>query len=180
MYFKACILSISLLFAGLIQADEPRPRESFIVHMNDGAIHRLLTLAIIRSAEGDVFWFTDEDGFYRDATFNDTVEINRKDGETTLTLLRTGTQKIKAISNYQFRGETLDGKKTSFYLKEVRRIRFITVKEDRICPLGHVWPDTDFLFCPYDGMELAPFQSDSVLESGDTKIPAKRRDPEKR
>ncbi len=177
MYFKALILSISLLLTSHASAD--KPRETVIVDLQDGTTHRLATLEIIRSAEGDVFWFTDEDGFYRNATFQDTVEINRKDGTTFITLLRTGTQKVKAINNYQFQGETIEGKHLGFYLKDVRRIRFITVKEDRICPLGHVWPDTDFIYCPYDGYELQPFDSDAVLQSGDTKIPAERRDSKK-
>lgn len=177
MYFKALILSISLLLAGFAFADQPR--ETVIADLQDGSTLRLRTLEIIRSAEGDVFWFTDEDGFYRDASFQDTVEINRKDRELYITLLRTGTQKIKAINNYQFKGETIDGKHVGFYLKDIRRVRFITVKEDRICPLGHVWPDTDFIYCPYDGFELEHFDSDSILESGDTKIPAERRDSKK-
>jgi len=132
------------------------------VRLTSGAEYALTSCAITTSAEGNRFWLTDETGFYRSADFSNVISLFQKDGVWYITELRTGTRRIKEIDNFQFRAETVSGRVMHFYLRQVEWIRFETGKQNKICPLGHVWPNTDFIYCPYDAQMLEPMDAKPV------------------
>ena len=162
----ACCLSLFSLTAA---AQTAPPKEIASVELTDGSRYHLQSLEIYSSAEGDLFWFTDPDGFYRDVSFADIVEMRQADDGWHITMVRTGDQPVRKINNYRFRAVTMTGEDVRFYLKNARWIRFVTVKADKICPLGHIWPNTDFIFCPYDGMELEIRESSEIQVEDRTK-----------
>lgn len=168
MYLKVIICCLNIISPALATDTSP-PREVASVELHDGTAYHLRSVEIISSAEGDVFWFTDTEGFYRDVSFADIVEMRNSDSGWHITLVRTGDQPVRSITNYRFRGTTMKGESVRFYLKSVQWIRFVTVKTDKICPLGHIWPDTDFIFCPYDGMELENRESSDIQVEDRTK-----------
>ena len=169
MSMKAITCWISFLICGLLAAAEPPPMEVASVELRDGKTHHLQQIEIYSSAEGDVFWYTDPENFTVDVSFADVVELRYLEDGWHITLVRTVDQLITSINNYRFRGVTMKGEPIRFYLKDVARLRFVTVKIDKICPLGHIWLQTDFLYCPYDGMELEIRQEDGIQLEDRTK-----------
>lgn len=153
MFAKVCIL-ICVSFSSLVFAAAPPKPVLATALLNHNRQYSFTELTVSNSAEGNAFWYTGKNDFYKRVSFYDLVEISRKDGHVFLTLIRTGTQPVKEIDDLQFHGKTVAGKTVVFRLREVVSIRFVTAKCDKICPLGHVWPNTDYLYCPYDGMEL--------------------------
>lgn len=169
MSMKAITCWTSLLICCLLSGAEAPPREVASVELRNGQTHHLQQIEIYSSAEGDVFWYTDPENFYVDVSFADVVELQHREDSWYITLVRIGEQLITSINNYRFRAITMKGDPIRFYLKDVARLRFVTVKTDKICPLGHIWLQTDFLFCPYDGMELEIRQQDGIQLEDRTK-----------
>ncbi len=153
------IFSILFLSIFLFSINLKKP---ITVILKNGDIYRIKKLYIVGSAEPDRFWYTDKDGFYTDVTFHDLVEIrNSKDG-IYLVKIRTGAEKVKKIDDLRFRFNDGNGRDLIVSLSEIKSIKFTTHKCDKICPLGHIFRNTDFIYCPYDGLLLKPLETENV------------------
>ena len=153
---------ISLFFLFSVYAKQADVKNPITVKLKDGHVYKVAELKVVSSAEKDRIWYTDSDGFYTDVSFDQLVEIrNTKEG-IILTKVRTGSEKIKKMDNYRFSFSNGKGKTMNIPFSEIEYIRFETHKCDKICPLGHIFRDTDFIYCPYDGMLLSPLQTENV------------------
>jgi len=119
---------------------------------------QLTKIEINNFAEKDLIWYTGKDGFYQTANLNQIIEIYKENSTCFIEFIRTGKEKIKKIANLQFTGTRLDGSKKRFYLKDIQSIKFTSAKTDKICEVGHIWRNTDFIYCPYDGTLLKPYE----------------------
>ena len=132
------------------------------IKLKNGKVYKVKKLEVRGSAEPDRFWYTDKDGFYVDVSFNDLVEIkNTKEG-VFIVKIRTGAEKVKKIENLKFRFNDGKGRSLDVPLSEIDYIKFTTHKCDKICPLGHIFRNTDFIYCPYDGLLLKPLETEKV------------------
>ncbi len=132
------------------------------IKLKNGEVYKVKKLEVRGGAEPDRFWYTDKDGFYVDVSFNDLVEIkNTKEG-VFIVKIRTGAEKVKKIENLKFRFNDGKGRSLDVPLSEIDYIKFTTHKCDKICPLGHIFRNTDFIYCPYDGLLLKPLETEKV------------------
>ena len=132
------------------------------IKLKNGEVYKVKKLEVRGGAEPDRFWYTDKDGFYVDVSFNDLIEIkNTKEG-VFIVKIRTGAEKVKKIENLKFRFNNGKGRDLDIPLSEIEFIKFTTHKCDKICPLGHIFRNTDFIYCPYDGLLLKPLETEKV------------------
>ncbi len=133
-----------------------------VIKLKNGKVYKINKLSVSGSAEPERFWYTDKDGFYVDVNFNDLIEIKNTDKGVYLVKIRTGTEKVKKIDNLKFKFNNGKGRELSIPLFHIEYIKFTTHKCDKICPLGHIFRDTDFIYCPYDGLMLKPLETEKV------------------
>ena len=171
MYAKALFFCISLLLSGQLFAATGKPVVKAVVKLDHNRTYRLTEIQATDSAEGNAFWFTSKDGLSRHVFFTSLIAIERKNGKLFITLLRTGTEAVAEIDDIPFRGKTVSGDTVFFRLRHLLSLRFITAKCDKVCPLGHIWRNTDYLYCPYDGLKLKILQKPEVqdMETGSQK-----------
>ncbi len=141
------------------QADLKKP---ITVKLKDGHLYRVSEVKVVSSAEKNRIWYTDSDGFYTDVSFDQLIEIRNTEKGIILTKVRTGTERVKKMDNYRFSFSDGRGRILNIPFSEIEYIRFETHKCDKICPLGHIFRDTDFIYCPYDGLMLSPLQTENV------------------
>ncbi len=163
MSVKALFLFLSLTSSLAFAATKP-PAVKAIIKLENDRVHQLTELSVPGSAEGNAFWFTEKGGLSRHVFFSSLISIDRKDGKLFITLLRTGVESVEKIENIQFRGKTVKGDIVFFRLRKLISLRFITAKCDKVCPLGHIWRNTDYLYCPYDGLELEILQQTGLQD----------------
>ncbi|NOZ12905.1 MAG: hypothetical protein GXO69_04560 [Acidobacteria bacterium] len=163
MFSKALFFFLSISFA-LTAAATPPPAVKAVVKLDHGRSYQLAEISIPESAEGNAFWFTEKGGLSRHVFFSSLIAINRKKGKLFITLLRTGTQPVEEIDDIQFRGKTVKGDIVFFRLRHLISLRFVSAKCDKICPLGHIWRNTDYLYCPYDGLRLKVLQKSGLQD----------------
>ncbi|RLE18275.1 MAG: hypothetical protein DRJ14_04220 [Acidobacteria bacterium] len=163
MSAKALFFLLSLTASTVLLAATPSEVKA-IVKLNHGESYKLKEISIPGSAEGNAFWFTEKGGLSRHVFFSSLISINRKKGKLFITLLRTGTEPVEQIEDMEFRGKTKNGDTVFFRLRDLKSLQFITAKCDKICPLGHIWRDTDYLFCPYDGLRLKILQKTGLQD----------------
>ncbi|BBB31946.1 hypothetical protein TTHT_0330 [Thermotomaculum hydrothermale] len=146
-----CILGLSKTDKNLIK-----------IKLKNGETYRVNKLEIYGNAEPDRFWYTDKDGFYVDVSFKDLVEIKNTAKGIYLVKIRTGAEKVKKIENLKFKFNNGKGRDLNVPLSDIEFIKFTTHKCDKICPLGHIFRNTDFIYCPYDGLLLKPLETEKV------------------
>ena len=153
MFAKALFFFLSLASCFVFAKPSP-PAVKAIVTLDHSKTYQLTEVSIPRSAEGNAFWFTETGGLSRHVFFSSLISIDRKHGKLFITLLRTGSEPVESIDDIEFRGKTVKGNIVFFRLRQLTSLRFVTAKCDKICPLGHIWRNTDYLYCPYDGLKL--------------------------
>lgn len=132
------------------------------IKLKNGEVYKVKKLEVRGGAEPDRFWYTDKDGFYVDVSFNDLIEIKNTKKGVFIVKIRTGAEKVKKIENLKFRFNNGKGRDLDIPLSEIEFIKFTTHKCDKICPLGHIFRNTDFIYCPYDGLLLKPLETEKV------------------
>ena len=150
------------LFAFCLLIFSAKTKNPITIKLKNGETYRVKKLYVMGSAEPDRFWYTDKDGFYTDVSFNDLVEIKNTPKGIFIVKIRTGTEKVKKVENIKFRFNNGRGRELMVPLSDIEYIRFTTHKCDKICPLGHIFRNTDFIFCPYDGLMLKPLETEKV------------------
>ena len=158
---RKAIFLFSIVFLGLIILGKSDVNP-IIVKLKNGDIYKVKKLVVLENAEPDRFWYTDKDGFYVDVTFDDLVEIKNTKKGVFLVKIRTGAEKVKKIENLKFRFNDGNGRDLDVPLSEIDYIKFTTHKCDKICPLGHIFRNTDFIYCPYDGLLLKTLETEKV------------------
>ncbi len=169
MYVKALIICLSLLISSQAFTTETSPVVKAIVRLDHNRTYRLTEIAATDSAEGNAFWFTAKGGLSRHIFFSSLISIERRNGKLFITLLRTGTEPVEEIDDIPFRGKTVKGDTVFFRLRHLLSLRFVTAKCDKICPLGHIWRNTDYLYCPYDGLKLKILQKPEIQDMEESK-----------
>ena len=172
MFAKALFFFLSLASCFVFAKPSP-PAIKAIVTLEHSKTYQLTEISIPGSAEGNAFWFTEAGGLSRHVFFSSLISINRKHGKLFITLLRTGSEPVESIEDIEFRGKTVKGDIVFFRLKELASLRFVTAKCDKICPLGHIWRNTDYLYCPYDGLELKILQQTGLQDMQEKQKPKK-------
>ncbi len=160
MLRKAFIL-ISFVFLNFV-CFAKTSHNTVTIKLKNGEVYKVKKLEVRGGAEPDRFWYTDKDGFYVDVSFNDLIEIKNTKKGVFLVKIRTGAEKVKKIENLKFRFNDGKGRDLDVPLSEIEYIKFTTHKCDKICPLGHIFRNTDFIYCPYDGLLLKPLETEKV------------------
>ncbi|NOY22181.1 MAG: hypothetical protein GXO70_01555 [Acidobacteria bacterium] len=163
MSVKALFFFLSLTSSLAFTATKP-PVVKAIVKLEQGKTYKLTEITVPGSAEGNAFWFTEKGGLSRHVFFSSLIALTRKNGKLFITLLRTGAEPIEQIDDIQFRGKTVKGDIVFFRLRNLISLDFVTAKCDKVCPLGHIWRNTDYLYCPYDGLELEILQKTGLQD----------------
>ncbi len=163
MYAKVLFLFLSLTSSFIFAATKPSVVKA-IVKLEQGKTYQLTEITVPGSAEGNAFWFTEKGGLSRHVFFSSLISIDRKNGKLFITLLRTGSEPVERIEDIQFRGKTVKGDTVFFRLRKLISLHFVTAKCDKVCPLGHIWRNTDYLYCPYDGLELEILQKTGLQD----------------
>ena len=159
---RKAITLISIFFIVLVVIASSVKKNTIFIKLKNGNSYSVKKLYVIGSAEPDRFWYTDKDGFYVDVSFNDLIEIKNTKKGVFLVKIRTGAEKVKKIENIRFRFNDGKGRDYIVSLSEIDFIKFTTHKCDKICPLGHIFRNTDFIYCPYDGLLLKPLETEKV------------------
>ncbi len=159
MLRKAIVL-FSLFFVCLLFSKSNE--KNILIKLKNGDFYKVKKIAVSGSAEPDRFWYTDGDGFYVDVTFNQLIEIMNTEKGVFLIKIRTGKEKVKKIDNLKFKFNDGNGRELNIPLSDIEFIKFTTAKCDKICPLGHIFRDTDFIYCPYDGLMLKPLETENI------------------
>ncbi len=163
MFLKALFFSLSIT-STLLFATTSSPPVKAVVKLDHGQTYKLTEISIPESAEGNAFWFTEKGGLSRHIFFSNLISIKKEKGKFFITLLRTGTEPVEEIDDIQFRGKTVKGDIVFFRLRHLISLHFVSAKCDKICPLGHIWRNTDYLYCPYDGLKLKILQKTGLQD----------------
>lgn len=158
MFIRVVLILLTLIFPLNLTSKTQKPKIVAIIVNNNGEIIPLTEISIDNFAEKDSYWYTGEDGFYKSALISETIEMVHKNNKFFIEFVRTGKEQVKNVKNLKFKGKNEKGKNVSYYLKEIKSIRFTSTKSDKICKIGHIWLNTDFIFCPYDGTILSGYE----------------------
>jgi len=172
MSAKALFFFLSLATCLSFAKPSP-PAVKAIVKLDHSKTYQLTEISILRSAEGNAFWFTEKGGLSRHVFFSSLISMDRKHGKLFITLLRTGSEPVESIDDIEFRGKTAEGDIVFFRLRQLVSLRFVTAKCDKVCPLGHIWRNSDYLYCPYDGLKLKILQKSGLQDMQEKQNPKK-------
>lgn len=129
-----------------------------VVNLANGNILKLKKLTITNFAEQDVLWYTGEDDFFKSTNFSEIIEIKKDSNIFYIDFIRTGVEKVKNIANLKFNATEITGNKIKFFIKDIKSLKFTSAKTDKICEIAHIWLNTDYIFCPYDGTILNVYE----------------------